>query len=239
MLNDYDATIFVDATPRSEEQGTLYIIEIIEPDLLEGNEAKRRQNEELDMRNDQRKDCDVWKGLAAGIMGGLAASWIMNQFQSTLGKLMEGKERPHGAQSLQDGSPQHGIGRELQKRGSDEEDDNATERMASIVSEDVFGRRLSEDEKKTGGVIAHYAMGVTSGVVYGVAAEFLPAVTAGAGLPFGAAVWVIADEGIVPALGLSKSATEYPLSKHTYALASHLVYGLGTELVRNAVRRVL
>jgi len=191
------------------------------------------------MRNYRREDGDLWKGLAAGIVGGLAASWVMNQFQSTLGKMMEGKEKPHGAQSLQDGSPQHGVGRQLQEHGSEEEDDNAAERTASIVSEGVFNHQLSEGEKETGGAIAHYAMGVASGGIYGAAAELLPEVTLGAGLPFGAAVWVVADEGIVPALGLSKSPAEYPFSKHAYAFASHLVYGLSAELVRNAVRRVL
>jgi putative membrane protein len=191
------------------------------------------------MRNSRRAESDLLKGVAAGVIGGLAASWIMNQFQSTLGKLMEGKEKPHGAQSLQDGSPQHGVGRHLQERGSDKEDDNAAERTASIISEDVFNHKLSEREKETGGAIAHYAMGLASGGIYGAAAELLPEVTIGVGLPFGATIWVVADEGIVPALGLSKSPEKYPLSKHAYAFASHLVYGLSTELVRNAVRRVL
>jgi putative membrane protein len=189
------------------------------------------------MRN--RDDGELWKGLAAGLIGGLAASWVMNQFQATLGKLLEGKEKPHGAQSLQEGSPRHGAGRELQESGSEREDDNAAERTASIVAEGVFGQKLDEREKETGGAIAHYAMGLASGGIYGAAAELLPEVTVGAGLPFGAAVWAIADEGIVPALGLSKAPTEYPLSKHGYAFASHLIYGLSTELVRHAVRRVL
>jgi hypothetical protein len=43
----------------------------------------------------------------------------------------------------------------------------------------------------------------------------------------------------VPALGLSKSSEEYPLSIHAYALTSHLVYGLTTEVVRRAVRKAL
>lgn len=191
------------------------------------------------MRNYRNEDGDLLKGIAAGMIGGLAASWIMNQFQEALGKLMEDKQKPHGAQSLQEGSPQHGVGRKLQQRGSDKEDDNAAERTASIISEDVFDHKLSEKEKETGGEIAHYAMGAVSGVMYGAAAELLPEVTIGAGLPFGATVWVVADEGLVPALGLSKSPAQYPISKHAYAFASHLVYGLSTELVRNAVRRVL
>ena len=77
------------------------------------------------------------------------------------------------------------------------------------------------------------------GAVYGAAAEFSSEITSGAGLPFGALIWLGADEGVVPLLGLSKSPTEYPLSIHAYALASHLVYGLTTEAVRRAVRNNL
>jgi len=82
-------------------------------------------------------------------------------------------------------------------------------------------------------------MGITTGVLYGAVAELLPEVTVGAGLPFGAFVWLTADEGAVPALGLSKSPAEYPLSTHAYALSAHFVYGLTTEIVRRAVRRAL
>ena len=182
---------------------------------------------------------DVLKGLAAGVVGGLAAAWAMNQFQALWGRLAEGEERPHGAQSLQQGTPEHGVGRELQERGSDEEEDNAAVRAANAVSEAVFDHRLTKAEKETGGMVAHYAMGAASGAIYGAAAEVFPSATVGAGLPFGAAVWLVADEMVVPALGLSKPPAEYPLSIHAYSLASHLVYGLTAELVRGAVRRAL
>jgi putative membrane protein len=64
-------------------------------------------------------------------------------------------------------------------------------------------------------------------------------VTSGAGLPFGAAFWLLADEVSVPLLGLSKGPTEYPVSTHVYALASHLVYGVTAEMSRRALRQVL
>ena len=179
------------------------------------------------------------KGFAAGVIGGLAASVVMNQFQKTLGKLFGEDEKPHGAQSLQAGSPQHGAGAELRKMGLDNPDDNAAERTANIVAAKLLDRRLSEDEKHVAGAVAHYAFGASAGAVYGVSAEVVSEITAGAGLPFGAAVWLMADEGVVPAFGLSKLPTDYPLSKHAYALASHLVYGLTTDLVRKAVRRAL
>jgi hypothetical protein len=191
------------------------------------------------MRIFRRKKHELWKGLVAGATGGLVASWVMNQFQALWSRKTHGIERSHGAQSLQQGSPQHGVARALRERGIDRESDTATVRMARLVSEDVFGHRLAEGEKEAAGAVAHYAMGATSGAIYGAAAEVLPAAAAGAGLPFGAAVWLVADELIVPALGLSKPASAYPLTTHAYAFASHLVYGLTTEIVRRAARRAL
>lgn len=191
------------------------------------------------MRIFRRKKHELWKGLVAGAAGGLAASWVMNQFQALWSRKTHGIQRSHGAQSLQHGLPRHGVARELQGRGRDRESDNAAVRMASLVSEDVFGHRLAESEKETAGAVAHYAMGATSGAIYGAAAELLPPAMVGAGLPFGAAVWLIADELVVPALGLSKPPAAYPLSTHAYALASHLVYGLTTEMARRAVRLAL
>ncbi|HEX5083627.1 MAG TPA: DUF1440 domain-containing protein [Blastocatellia bacterium] len=191
------------------------------------------------MRIFRRKKQELWKGLVAGAAGGLVASWVMNEFQALWSRRTHGIDRSHGAQSLQHGLPRRGVARELQARGEDREGDNATVRIARLISEDVFGHRLAESEKETAGAVAHYAMGATSGAVYGAAAELLPTATAGAGLPFGAAVWLIADELIVPALGLSKPPAAYPLSTHAYALASHLVYGLSTEMMRRAVRRAL
>ena len=85
----------------------------------------------------------------------------------------------------------------------------------------------------------HYAFGVTTGALYGATVELLPGAASGAGLPFGALVWLTADEGLVPLLGLSKTPAQYPPQIHLYALASHLVYGLTAETVRRAVRAAL
>ncbi len=181
----------------------------------------------------------MWKGLAAGLVGGLAASVVMNQFQALLTRLAGGRERSHGAQSMQQGSPNHGIARELQERGSDEKQDDAAMRLGNAISVGLFDHDLTRSEKDTAGTALHYAYGISTGGLYGAVAELLPSVTAGAGLPMGVFVWVTADEIATPALGLSKSSAEYSFSTHAYALASHLVYGLTTELVRRAVRQAL
>ena len=184
-------------------------------------------------RIERRAEPDVWKGLAAGLIGGLVASWAMNQFQAALSKAMEGFEKPHGAQSMQ---PSEGKNASKASGESKEEQDDATVKAARAVSEGVFGHQLKDNEKRAAGAAVHYAFGAATGGLYGAVAEFAPEVTAAAGLPFGAAFWVVADETAVPLLGLSKGPTEYPVSTHAYALASHLVYGFTAEVTRRSVR---
>jgi putative membrane protein len=183
-----------------------------------------------------RNEPDVWKGAAAGLIGGFVASWMMNQFQAAWSKATEGFEKPHGVPSMQPSEEQH-PGQSSEQ--NQENQDDATVKAARAISEGIFGRELKEHEKKAAGAAVHYAFGTATAGFYGAVAEFEPEVTCGAGLPFGAAFWLVADETAVPLLGLSKPPTEYPVSTHAYALASHLVYGLTAELVRRAVRKAL
>jgi len=183
------------------------------------------------MRED---NANVWKGIVAGLAGGLVASWTMNQFQAAWMRLAANSDKPHGAQSMQPSDGSEGNQSEDAK-----EQDDATVKAAKAISENVFGHELQESEKKPAGAAVHYAFGVASGGLYGALAEVVPQVTTTAGLPFGAAFWLLADEVSVPLLGLSKGPTEYPVSTHVYSLASHIVYGVSTELSRRALRHVM
>jgi len=188
--------------------------------------------------NTNARQCkgNVWKGTAAGLVGGLVASWTMNQFQAAWTKATEGFEKPHGAQSMQ---PSEGENAEQGSEENKKNQDDATVKAARAISEGLFGHELKESEKEIAGAAVHYAFGTATGGLYGAVAEFAPVVTVGAGLPFGATFWLVADETAVPLLGLSKPPTEYPVSTHVYAFASHLVYGLTAELVRRSIRKAL
>ena len=167
----------------------------------------------------KQKDAgDVVKGAVAGLVGGIVASFVMSQFQALVTKLAEAEEK---------------------QKSKKKTEEPATVKAAQEISEGVFGHKLTKSEKETAGEAVHYAMGASSGLIYGVAAEIEPLTTVGVGMPFGTAVWLIADDVVVPALGLSKAPTAYPLTTHAYALSSHLVYGLTTEVTRRAVRRFL
>src|SRR5688572_23290932 len=186
-------------------------------------------------------DANVWKGLVAGLAAGLFASWTMNQFQAAWTRVAGGFEKPHGAQAMQpsEGPNPNETPGESQSKEEKEHQDDATVETAKVISRTVLGHELQESEKKAAGAAVHYAFGAATGGLYGAMAEVAPQVTIGAGIPFGAVFWVVADEAAVPLLGLAKAPTEYPVSTHVYALASHLVYGVTAELSRRAVRQIL
>jgi hypothetical protein len=167
-------------------------------------------------------DKKVWTGLAGGVAGGLLASWAMNQYQALWKKVAEGKSN----------------GQAREPRSSNEEE-NATTKAASAISEKALGHKLRQQEKKPAATAVHYAVGTAFGAAYGVASELAPKTTLAAGLPFGAAVWLVADEITVPLLGWAPGPTQTPVSIHAQALTSHLVYGAVTDGVRRLIRKVL
>jgi hypothetical protein len=54
-------------------------------------------------RTNERNDHNVWKGLAAGLIGGLVASWTMNRFQDVWIRVAQGIETSPGNQFQSEG----------------------------------------------------------------------------------------------------------------------------------------
>lgn len=200
--------------------------------MRRGGHARHRQS---------GRDADMLKGLAAGLIGGLVASWTMNRFQAMWSRQEVGIEKPHGAQGIKpyvEGQESFSVQKDAPEASIKRQDD-PTEKIAEAVTESVFDRKLKESEKEPAGAVVHYVFGIAMGGFYGALSEVAPVVTVGAGIPFGAAFWLTADELVVPALGLSEEPTKYPLSAHAYSFFSHTVYALTAEAVRRTVRRAL
>ena len=164
---------------------------------------------------------NILKGILAGAVGGLVASWTMNEFQKAWAAAE--KQITGGKQSQQG------------DQGSEDAED-ATMKTADRISELLQGRHLTKEEKKKAGPVVHYAFGALMGAVYGASVEVNPAANALGGIPFGAILFAAADEVALSALGLSDKPAAYPLSTHLYGLVSHAVYGATTETVRRMVR---
>jgi putative membrane protein len=167
----------------------------------------------------RKREPNVWLGVASGALAGLAGTIIMTQFQSAMSAMARPKPKPD----------------EKEETG-----DNATVKTAQALTKLATGHGIDNNSnKKMAGQIVHYSFGTAMGAVYGAMAEIQPTSSSAMGLPFGAALWLAADEVAVPSLGLSGPPTSTPIRVHAYGLASHLIYGASTELCRKGFRRLL
>lgn len=159
---------------------------------------------------------NLFKGLVAGALAGVAAGWVMERFQEQWTQ----REQAAGGASGGDDEP-------------------STVKAADRVAVAVSGQPVPPERREQAGEAVHYATGAGVGGIYGLLAEIAPGPTFGLGAAYGTAVALGLDEVIVPALGLSKTARETPPSVHAYSLASHLVYGLTLEGARRIIRVLL
>jgi putative membrane protein len=150
-----------------------------------------------------------WRGLLAGAVAGLVASFVMSQFHSIVQTV--GSSRKQGGE-------------------------DSTVKTASAVSKRIFHHELTRRQKKIAGPAVHYAFGSTVAATYGAAVETAPFLRVGWGLPFGAAVWLGAHVITVPTLGLSEGVAASPLRQEATEFVAHLLYGGAVEGIRRLIR---
>jgi len=162
--------------------------------------------------------------IVGGIAGGLAGSFVMEHLQRVLGRLSHDVG----------GAPGGGGQQYRQPQG-----EPSTYKAADVVAKATTGHPVPESKKPLAGAAVHYAFGSAMGAIYGAAAARNPDVTSGWGIPFGASVWLIADELGMPALGLAPPPSAHPARDHATTLASHLLFGAVLECVRRSVVTIL
>ncbi len=138
-------------------------------------------------------------GIAAGVAAGLA----MTGFQSAWSAAEErlgGDGPPRGAEAI-------------------------SQRPATVKAAEAVVGELPEGKAKAAGSLAHYAMSGVTGAIYAAARDRVPPAARARGLAYGALVWLVADETMVPLLGLSDVPWHYSARTHVRALLAHLVYG--------------
>jgi putative membrane protein len=171
---------------------------------------------------------DLARSLTVGFVSGLAGTWTMSLFQGWWSRAFAGEDR-------------QSAGGDHDARGWQErsEDQNANEMAAQEMAARTLGRPLTGDELSVAAPAVHYAFGAAMGALYGAMADRLPQRPPLTGALWGTAVWAGADEVAVPALRLAKPDAEYPAGAHLQSLASHVVYGVTTELIYRATYRVI
>ena len=161
----------------------------------------------------------ILRGVVAGLVAGVVGAGAMSIVHKGITAITSGTPPPAAA--------------------GQEQDEDATVKVADGIMRGLLHRPLPDDKKPLAGTIVHYAFGAGVGGLYGGLATVIPRITVGLGLPFGAAVWLGAHVIMVPALGLAAPPTRQPPLKEALEFALHLVYGAVTELARRLIRRAL
>jgi hypothetical protein len=164
-------------------------------------------------------DPSLARDLLAGAAAGALAVWVMDR----VGWWLYDREDPRA------------LAREHAARV---EGMDPAHVLANRVA-DALGRPLTPRQPHPAGVAVHYAIGVKPAMAYAALRRRWPALGAGRGLAYGLGLFLLVDEGLVPALGLASGPAAYPWQAHARGLVSHLVLGAVTDLALDAIDRAL
>jgi hypothetical protein len=111
--------------------------------------------------------------------------------------------------------------------------------IAARKATDLLGVDLSDKNIERLSLLFHYGLAIQWAPLYALLRRQTALGPAPAGLVTGAAMSLIADELMTPALGFSAPNRAYPLSTHLRGFAAHLVFGLGVAATTEAGWRLL
>ncbi|MBB5339749.1 DUF1440 domain-containing protein [Tunturiibacter gelidoferens] len=109
----------------------------------------------------------------------------------------------------------------------------------TVLAEKLVGHELIGTQRVIATETLHWGFGAAAGAAYGALAEYYPQATAKDGAGFGMALSSLTHGTTLPALGISPEPEEQTTRERTSELATHVVYGMVTETVRRAVRKML
>lgn len=101
----------------------------------------------------------------------------------------------------------------------------------------AMGTALGPGQLDSAGLAMHYALGIGPAAAYGALRERLPAPARGQdtlyGLGMGLGLFLLQDEVLNQATGLSAKQKDYPWQAHARGLVAHLTLGVVTHAVLN------
>ena len=109
----------------------------------------------------------------------------------------------------------------------------------AVLVNRIASRPLSETEEVVSVRAIHWGFGALVGGAYGAVAEYQPVITGRLGANFGLTLCGMTHASTLPIMGLTESPENQPAREHASELVTHAIYGVTTEVVRRAVRKVL
>ncbi len=183
----------------------------------------------------KQTELNHWKGLALGVVGGVAGVLAMQYYWQAVTALTGQDPRkattdagPHALDNLSLVGQQH------------EADESSTAAVGRLLNAAATGKEEPKKETKaTLSTLVHWGYSLTVAGLYGAVRGGTGVPDAGGGLVYGTGLWLFGSELAVPLLGLADGPTTQPLASHAHGLGAHVVYGLATAATTQVLYRLL
>lgn len=168
------------------------------------------------MHQPRRRSTDVGLDVLKGAVAGAVATWVMERVTTYMyqrenrSALRREDEARHG---------QHAFAVAAQKTAG------------------LTGVQLSETQQQQLGLAYHWGLGVGAGALYAALRPRILWLGSGQGAVFGLLFFLLIDEAMNTALGLTPPPRVFPWQAHARGLAGHLVYGVVAETALDALDR--
>lgn len=174
------------------------------------------------------KNRSMATGALMGLAGGIAGVLAMRFAMKTAHRVLQ-------AQSADSNTETFRFTEDRRRRG-----ESASNAVGRILYTRVTKREPTEREKAKLGQAVHWTYGIAMAVGYGMLrGKNRHASDVIGGAIFGAGLWGLGDELLLPALGLGPKPTAVSIKSHVEALAAHLGYGVVTAATVQGLGRVL
>lgn len=160
----------------------------------------------------------LFTDIAWGLAAGAAATYVMDQVSSLGYKLEDEGTRKY----------------EEDLRHNEYPPDVLVRKLATACC----GAEPDQETKQKLATRIHWGYGTFWGGVFGALRDRVPLFGAACGLAFGAGLWLIGDEILMPAMGLTPPSREFPWQNHARAAANHLAYGGTLGVTHSLLRKI-
>lgn len=173
-----------------------------------------------------------WIGFLCGVAGGVAGLFVMRRAMKLMKRVVDTSPKPTGdiSDDQRSMSP-FGL---LHQPG-----ESSTAALGRLGYERVLHKQPTDTQIKRASKAVHWGFGLTVAGLYGAMRAAEPRFDLVSGAIFGAGLWLLADELLVPFLGLADKPTLHRPGVHAQSLVGHLGYGVTTAMVAQGVRAVV
>jgi hypothetical protein len=193
------------------------------------NDARRKRAQERQPEKKPKKGHPVklFSGLAAGFVGGIVATWVLDKYQQGALEVTRRAEGAVGAGPV--------LSRYQENQLRDQQ--RAHAETADRLARSTRGKGLSRTQRRDAAPLVHYAVGALAGGAYGLAAELIPAVRAGYGTGYASLLFMGGSQALLPGFGFG--ALNNRAAAQGDGLSGHIIYGATLEATRRLLRRLL